>query len=132
MSKVISVKDDIVFIGLDDGTITEVKKEDCDSFTPEVGLEVEVYKSESKTIVTSKDIVYKEEPPKKKVVSKLAYCLWCVLLGAVGAHKFYAGKIWQGVLYLLFCWTYIPAIISFIEFIIVLFKKADKNGKILI
>ena len=32
--------------------------------------------------------------------------------------QFYAGKIGMGILYVLFCWTGIPALIAFIEFII--------------
>ncbi|HMV40191.1 NINE protein [Plasticicumulans sp.] len=43
-----------------------------------------------------------------------------LLLGAIGAHKFYLGRIAAGCLYLLFFWTYIPAIIAFVEFIVYL------------
>ena len=39
-------------------------------------------------------------------------------LGAVGVHKFYLGRIVQGILYAAFCWTFIPAIIGFVEGII--------------
>lgn len=39
-------------------------------------------------------------------------------LGGFGVHKFYLGRIGAGVLYLLFFWTFIPAIIAFIEMII--------------
>ena len=35
-----------------------------------------------------------------------------ILVGAFGAHKFYLGKNGQGILYLLFFWTAIPAIIG--------------------
>lgn len=45
---------------------------------------------------------------------------------------FYAGKPISGVLYLLFCWTFIPAIISFIQGIVALTKHADENGDIII
>jgi ribosomal protein L37E len=41
-----------------------------------------------------------------------------IFLGGIGAHKFYLGKGIQGVLYLLFCWTFIPAIVALIEGII--------------
>ena len=41
-------------------------------------------------------------------------------LGGLGAHKFYLGKVGQGFLYLIFCWTFIPAIVAFIEFFIYL------------
>jgi len=42
------------------------------------------------------------------------------LLGGIGVHKFYQGKIGIGLIYLLFCWTFIPAIAAMIEFIIYL------------
>nr|WP_233786199.1 TM2 domain-containing protein [Planococcus halotolerans] len=38
-----------------------------------------------------------------------------ILLGAFGAHKFYFGKWIQGIVYLVFFWTYIPAILGIIE-----------------
>ena len=41
--------------------------------------------------------------------------LLALILGGLGIHKFYLGKGVQGVLYLLFCWTFIPAIIGFFE-----------------
>jgi len=46
--------------------------------------------------------------------------LLAFFLGGIGAHKFYLGRVGQGILYLLFCWTFIPAIIAFVEFIIYL------------
>lgn len=38
-----------------------------------------------------------------------------ILLGGIGAHKFYLGKITMGIIYLLACWTGIPVIIGLIE-----------------
>jgi TM2 domain-containing membrane protein YozV len=38
-----------------------------------------------------------------------------LLLGGLGIHKFYLGKGLQGLLYLIFCWTFIPAIVALIE-----------------
>ena len=67
-----------------------------------------------------------------KVVKKLVYCLLAFFLGWAGIHKFYAGRIGAGIVYLLFCWTGIPAIIAFIEFIIGLCKKADAAGNIVV
>lgn len=52
--------------------------------------------------------------------SKTTAVLLAFFLGGLGLHKFYLGKTFQGFLYLIFCWTYIPAIISFIEGIIYL------------
>ena len=68
----------------------------------------------------------------KKAVNKVIYCVLALLLGWIGAHKFYAGKIAAGILYLLFSWTCIPAIIAFIEFILALCKTEDSNGNILV
>lgn len=45
-----------------------------------------------------------------------------ILLGGIGAHKFYLGKTGMGILYLLFCWTYIPSIVGLIEGIVYLTK----------
>jgi TM2 domain-containing membrane protein YozV/ribosomal protein L37AE/L43A len=50
--------------------------------------------------------------------SKVAAFLFAWFLGGIGGHKFYLGRVGQGVLYLLFFWTFIPAILSFIEGII--------------
>lgn len=66
--------------------------------------------------------------PGKKRVSKLTYVLLAFFLGGLGAHKFYSGKTLMGVLYLVFCWTYIPALIALVEGIIAITKKADADG----
>ena len=55
--------------------------------------------------------------------NRTAAALFALLLGGLGVHKFYLGKVGQGVLYLIFCWTFIPAIIGFIEGIIYLTKS---------
>ena len=36
-------------------------------------------------------------------------------LGGIGAHRFYLGQVAAGILYLVFCWTMIPALIALIE-----------------
>ncbi|MBL0708706.1 MAG: TM2 domain-containing protein [Sulfurimonas sp.] len=52
--------------------------------------------------------------------SKIAAALLAFFLGGFGVHKFYLGQIGFGILYLLFCWTLIPAIVAFIESILLL------------
>jgi TM2 domain-containing membrane protein YozV len=52
--------------------------------------------------------------------NKTTAALLAFFLGGLGAHKFYLGEIALGILYLAFCWTLIPGIIAFFEFIIYL------------
>lgn len=49
--------------------------------------------------------------------SKTTAVLLCLFLGGFGAHKFYLGNLVDGVLMLFFAWTFIPAIIAFINLI---------------
>lgn len=46
--------------------------------------------------------------------------LLAILLGGVGAHHFYLGRILLGVVYILFSWTFIPMLVGIIEGIIYL------------
>ena len=41
--------------------------------------------------------------------------IFALLLGGFGIHRFYVGDIVLGFLYLLFCWTLIPALLAFID-----------------
>ena len=52
--------------------------------------------------------------------SRVTAALLAFFLGGFGAHKFYLGRVGTGILYLVFFWTFIPAIIAFVEFIIYL------------
>lgn len=61
-------------------------------------------------------------------VNKVIYCVLAFFLGGFGVHKFYAGKIGMGIIYLLLSWTCIPGFIAFIEFILALFKPSDSQG----
>lgn len=52
--------------------------------------------------------------------SKMVAGLLGILLGSIGVHHFYLGKMGRGILYLVFSWTGIPAIIGLIEGIMIL------------
>ena len=41
--------------------------------------------------------------------------LLALFLGGFGAHKFYLGQFVLGIVYILFCWTFIPTLISLFE-----------------
>lgn len=47
--------------------------------------------------------------------NKLVAALCALFLGSIGIHKFYLGNKVQGVLYLIFFWTFIPAILGFVD-----------------
>lgn len=64
--------------------------------------------------------------PAWPIKSKIVAGLLAIFLGGLGIHKFYLGKVGMGVLYLLFCWTYVPAIVGFVEGIIYLCSN-DEN-----
>ena len=148
MSKIIKVTEQVVLIGTNEGEIKEVRIEDL-NFVPVVGAEVEIFETENNVIVTKKEKEQKDTNTSNgininvsnnqsngqpvyianntKAVNKIVYCV-----GGIGVHKFYAGKIAEGILYLIFFWTTIPALVAFVEFIIALCKKADANGNILV
>lgn len=71
-------------------------------------------------------VVYSAINPAWPVKSKVAAGLLAIFLGGIGIHKFYLGKVGMGILYLVFCWTYIPACIAFVEGIIYL-CSSDEN-----
>lgn len=67
--------------------------------------------------------------PSWPIKSKGVAAILAIFLGGFGIHKFYLGKVGMGILYLLFCWTYIPAILGFIEGIVYLASN-DHNFQI--
>jgi TM2 domain-containing membrane protein YozV len=153
MAKIIKIDGEVVSIGTNDGGIKEVRLTDI-GFNPKVGDEVDVFETEDKMIVTKKEEKKEQKNDggininvsnnqtnganpvyianNTKAVNKVVYCILAFFLGGIGVHKFYAGKISSGILYLIFCWTFIPACIAFIEFIIAICKKADAAGNILV
>lgn len=58
--------------------------------------------------------------------SRVAAVVFALLLGGFGIHKFYLGRPFQGILYLLFCWTFIPAFIAFVEGILYALSSDEK------
>ena len=93
---------------------------------PEGGIHINVENTQQTPAAASTVVV------SGKVVNKAVYCVLALLLGGVGAHKFYAGKTGTGICYLLFCWTAIPAVIALIEGIAALCKHADASGNIIV
>jgi hypothetical protein len=57
--------------------------------------------------------------------SKSTAALLALIFGGIGAHKFYLGQWVQGIFYLLFCWTFVPAIVAVIEFLNYIFMSRE-------
>lgn len=67
--------------------------------------------------------------------NKITAIVLAFLLGSIGAQYFYLGKIGSGILCLLFCWTYIPAVIGIadgIRFLIMDDKTFDMKYNCLV
>jgi len=47
--------------------------------------------------------------------SKILAAVLAVFLGNFGIHKFYLGQIGQGILYVVFSWTFIPALLELVD-----------------
>lgn len=71
-----------------------------------------------------------KEYAKENGVNKTLYLVFCFILGGFGVHKFYVKRYVQGVFYLIFCWTWIPVIISLIEGVMAIREPADENGRV--
>ncbi|MBR6000906.1 MAG: TM2 domain-containing protein [Oxalobacter sp.] len=145
--KVIQIKGNTVYIGENSGSFQTLPLS-AFNFKPAIGDEVEVYTNGRETIVSKKAKPYTAHQNQSSdagygtsyqlttyigphLVNKAIYCVLAFFLGGLGIHKFYAGRTLKGILYLVFCWTGIPAIIALIECIIALCKPADANGNIL-
>lgn len=72
-------------------------------------------------------IVFRSSVAQQGGKNKLTAALLAIFLGGLGIHKFYLGKGFQGIIYLLLCWTFIPVIIGFIEGIYLLMSDYSFN-----
>ena len=54
--------------------------------------------------------------------------LLALLVGGFGVHRFYLGDL-LGIVYLIFCWTFIPMIVSAIEALIFMRSRVEAYNK---
>lgn len=82
-------------------------------------------------------VVYVQQPqveqnPERSnwpIKNKIVAAILAILLGGLGVHKFYLGQTGKGILFLVFCWTYIPSLLGLIEGIMIL-TSHDENFQI--
>ncbi len=58
--------------------------------------------------------------------NRILAALLAFFFGTFGVHRFYLGSIGLAILYLLFCWTGIPTIISVVESILFLVMEPEE------
>ena len=117
------------------------KKEEEDKLITEIAIaqaELEALKKEHgieeekgvKKLITN--FFDKRENREKVAVSKKTYLILSILLGWMGAHRFYSKQYGLGLLYLATCWTGFPVSLVVIDVLIVIPMQPDENGKILL
>lgn len=94
--------------------------EDGKAFCPECGASQQNLPASNNTTTYQDEQVYATQQPaygpqRLHNRNKTTAGLLAIFLGGLGAHKFYLGQIVWGIVYLVLCWTYIPAIVAFIE-----------------
>lgn len=89
-----------------------------DKFCPECGESIRARAEICPKCGVRQPMIYAAPIPSGR--SKLTAALFALLLGGIGMHKFYLGRTGQGVVYLMFCWTLIPAMIALVEGIVLL------------
>lgn len=68
--------------------------------------------------------------PGQVLVNKWIYCALAFFLGIFGVHKFYAQKTGQGILFFIFSFTTIPALLGIIDAVITLATPAGEDSMI--
>lgn len=69
-----------------------------------------------------------KETKNNKIKNKYIAAILAIILGSFGVHRFYLKKNTSGLLYLLFCWSFIPGVFGVLEairFLVISKSKFD-------
>ncbi len=101
--------------------MNEVQK----NFRREMGMELPEDKATAKTIYLDELMLQRDMTDSQRMLfqselnkvrkNRTTALLLTLLLGGVGAHRYYMGQIGLGLVYTLFSWTFIPGIIALVE-----------------
>jgi TM2 domain-containing membrane protein YozV len=137
MPKILRVNPYEIVVGMDDGSMRNFSRSECD-YNPRPNDLVDIFESDFETVITKREInnnsdryVYRENIS-GRYVDKVAYVVLSFLLGSIGIQKFYSGKIGSGILCMIFAFTGIPAFIGIYDGIKGLTTKENSEGKIFI
>lgn len=78
------------------------------------GIDQQMRSFDKSKLTTQQKLYFQQEYDKQNRNPSTALVL-ALLLGGLGAHRFYLGEMGWGVAYVLFSWTFIPAIVALIE-----------------
>jgi len=67
--------------------------------------------------------------PLRRSADRRTTAVLAILLGGIGAHRFYMGQPIAGLFYVLFCWSLIPAFLGLLEGIWMLCMSDDSFAK---
>lgn len=67
----------------------------------------------------------------KVPVKKKTYIWLSVLLGWMGAHRFYSKQYALGILYLITCWSGIPCAMTIIDLMVIIPMQPDEDGYVM-
>lgn len=103
------------------------------NFRREMGIEVPAEKT-AKTLHLDELILQRDMTDSQRLLfqselnkvrkNRTTALLLTLLLGGVGAHRYYMGQIGLGLVYTLFSWTFIPGIVALIELFFIM-KRVD-------
>lgn len=80
-----------------------------------------------KDMTDSQRMMFQSEMGKTRK-NRTTALLLTLFLGGLGAHQYYMGKVGLGVLYTLFCWTFIPGVVALVELFLIM-GRVDRHNE---
>jgi len=82
-----------------------------------------------KDMTDSQRMMFQSEIGKSRK-NRTTALLITLFFGGLGGHRYYMGQVGMGILYTVFCWTFIPAIIAFIELFLIMGRVDRYNEQL--
>jgi len=82
-----------------------------------------------KDMTDSQRMMFQSEIGKSRK-NRTTALLITLFFGGLGGHRYYMGQVGMGILYTVFCWTFIPAIVAFIELFLIMGRVDRYNEQL--
>jgi TM2 domain-containing membrane protein YozV len=89
----------------------------------------DAYESLGTNLTPQQKLFFHQEYDKQSRSPSTALVL-ALLLGGLGAHRFYLRQWGWGIAYVLFCWTFIPVIVSLVECFFIMKRTRKYNEQL--